>query len=110
MTARTSAIDQAKVAAGGLLHGDAAPELEFQPYFWTEGFGLSLKAVGFTPVSGAPDYAETGKDADSKLLRWEHADGSGTAVALNYRIPVPKLRRLANAGPGSLAPAEPAIR
>jgi len=31
----TSAIDQAKVAAVGLLHGDAAPEFNFQPYFWT---------------------------------------------------------------------------
>lgn len=106
----TSAIDQAKVAAVGLLQGDAAPEMDFQPYFWTEGFGLSLKSVGFTPVVGAPDYAEQGKDRDSRLLRWEHPDGSGTAAALNYRIPVPKLRRLANAGERSLRPAEPAIR
>ncbi|GAC1450454.1 MAG: hypothetical protein PVSMB10_04250 [Pseudarthrobacter sp.] len=35
------------------------------------------------------------------LLRWEHPDGSGTAAAINYRIPIPKLRRLANAGPGA---------
>ncbi|MFY9634449.1 MAG: NAD(P)/FAD-dependent oxidoreductase, partial [Cellulosimicrobium cellulans] len=40
----TSAIDQAKAAAVGLLQGDAAPGFTFQPYFWTEGFGLSLKA------------------------------------------------------------------
>ena len=101
----TSAIDQAKVAAAGLLHGDAAPELDFQPYFWTEGFGLSLKSVGFTPVAGAPDYCEPGKDPGSVLLRWGNADGSGTAAAINYRIPVPKLRRLAAAGPEALQPA-----
>lgn len=95
----TSAIDQAKAAAVGLLKGDAAPEFTFQPYFWTEAFGLSLKSVGFTPMVGAPDYCEPGQDSDSMLLRWEDKDGSGTAVAINYRIPVPKLRRLADAGP-----------
>ena len=103
----TSAIDQAKVAAVGLLQGDAAPELNFQPYFWTEGFGLSLKSVGFTPVVGAPDYSEPGQGAESVLLRWENMDGSGTAAAINYRIPIPKLRRLADAGPGALRPAAP---
>ncbi|GGH98212.1 NAD(P)/FAD-dependent oxidoreductase [Arthrobacter liuii] len=103
----TSAIDQAKAAAVGLLRGDDAPPLEFQPYFWTEGFGLSLKAVGFTPVHGAPDFREQGTDAGSTLLRWEHADGSGTAAAINYRIPIPKLRRLANTGAHAARPAEP---
>ena len=98
----TSAIDQAKAAAVGLLQGDAASEFTFQPYFSTEGFGLALKSVGFTPVIGSPDYSEAGEGADSMLLRWEHPDGSGTAAAINYRIPVPKLRRLANAGPGAL--------
>lgn len=103
----TSAIDQAKAAAVGLLLGDQAPPLEFQPYFWTEAFGLSLKSVGFTPVEGVPDFREQGAGADSALLRWEHADGSGTAAAINYRIPVPKLRRLATAGPQVARPAEP---
>lgn len=95
----TSAIDQAKAAAVGLLKGDAAPGFSFQPYFWTEAFGLSLKAIGFTPVVGAPDYCEPGEGRDSMLLRWENKDGSGTAAAINYRIPVPKLRRLADTGP-----------
>lgn len=97
----TSAIDQAKVAAVSLLRGDDAPEFNFQPYFWTEGFGLSLKTVGFTPVVGAPSYSDQREDPDSRLMRWEHSDGSGTAAAVNYRIPVPKLRRLANAGPAA---------
>lgn len=102
----TSAIDQAKAAAAGLLHGDAAPELDFQPYFWTEGFGLSLKAIGFTPVAGAPDYCEPGADSESVLMRWADEDGSGTAAAVNYRIPIPKLRRLANIGRGALRQTE----
>lgn len=101
----TSAIDQAKVAAVGLLKGDAAPEFNFQPYFWTEAFGLSLKSVGFTPVVGEPGYSAPGRDQDSVLLRWENEDGFGTAAAVNYRIPIPKLRRLADAGPGALRPA-----
>lgn len=105
----TSAIDQAKAAAVGLLTGDAAPGLDLQPYFWTEGFGLSLKAVGFTPVTGAPDYCEPGGEGDSMLLRWDNSDGSGTAAAINYRIPIPKLRRLANTGPGALR-SEPLIQ
>lgn len=107
----TSAIDQAKAAARGLLAGDAAPELDLQPYLWTEGFGLSLKAVGFTPVLGAPDYLEHGADPHSQLLSWRNSDGSGTAAAVNYRIPVPKLRRLAGQGPEALArPAHPALQ
>ncbi|MEY9776761.1 NAD(P)/FAD-dependent oxidoreductase [Arthrobacter sp. MW3 TE3886] len=101
----TSAIDQAKIAGVGLLRGDAAPEFNFQPYFWTEAFGLSLKSVGFAPALGAPDYCEPGGGADSMLLRWDNADGSGTAAAINYRIPVPKLRRLADAGPAALRAA-----
>ncbi|QDY91868.1 NAD(P)/FAD-dependent oxidoreductase [Arthrobacter sp. UKPF54-2] len=103
----TSAIDQAKVAAVGLLHGDAAPELNFRPYFWTEGFGLTLKAVGPTPVEGAPGYCEPGSGDGSVLLRWSNPDGSGTAAAVNYRIPIPKLRRLADAAPAGAAPAAP---
>ncbi|WP_346958237.1 FAD-dependent oxidoreductase [uncultured Arthrobacter sp.] len=104
----TSAIDQAKVAAVGLLQGDSAPVFKFQPYFWTEGFGLALKAVGFTPVAGDPDYNEPGTEDGSALLRWANPDGSGTAVAVNYRIPVPKLRLLADAGPTGVPAAGPA--
>jgi 3-phenylpropionate/trans-cinnamate dioxygenase ferredoxin reductase component len=101
----TSAIDQAKVAAVGLLQGDAAPELNFTPYFWTEGFGLSLKAVGFTPVPGEPDFCEPGGESGSLLMRWQNDDGAGTSAAVNYRIPIPKLRRLAETGPAALRPA-----
>lgn len=104
----TSAIEQSKAAALTLLHGDAAPELNFQPYFWTEQFGLSLKASGFLPLAGAPDYLD-GDPADGpSLMRWSHDDGSGTAVALNKRIPIPKLRRLSEAAPAGPAASSPA--
>ena len=95
----TSAIDQSKVAAAALIRGDDAPALDLQPYFWTEQFALSLKATGYLPVEGAPEIVDGDPFGGSALLRWSHEDGSGSAVALNYRIPVPKLRRLGATAP-----------
>ncbi|WP_406428403.1 NAD(P)/FAD-dependent oxidoreductase [Streptomyces sp. NBC_00147] len=92
-----SAIEQAKVAARGLVRGDDAPPLRFQPYFWTEQFGLSLKAVGHLPLEGEPTYVDGEPGGGPALLRWSHDDGTGVAVALNYRIPIPRLRRAAQA-------------
>jgi len=100
----TSAIEQSKAAALALLKGDEAPELNFQPYFWTEQFGLSLKASGFLPLLGEPKLLEGDPHGGPALMRWSHADGTGTAVGVNYRIPIPKLRRLANA-PAAVAPS-----
>lgn len=88
----SSAIEQAKVAAAALVRGEEAPPLRFQPYFWTEQFGLSLKAVGYLPPAGGPAYVEGGPGGPA-LMRWTGADG-GVAAALDYRIPIPRLRRL----------------
>ncbi|NKQ52503.1 NAD(P)/FAD-dependent oxidoreductase [Amycolatopsis sp. K13G38] len=88
-----SAIEQAKVAAVALLRGEEAAPLEFEPYFWTEQFGLTLKAVGHLPVAGMPACVDGEPDGPG-LLRWSHEDGAGVAAAVNYRIPVPRLRRL----------------
>ncbi|GEP48056.1 pyridine nucleotide-disulfide oxidoreductase [Microbacterium saccharophilum] len=88
----TSAIEQAKVAAATLLRGDDAPVLAFQPYFWIEQFGIHLKAVGGIPLDGDPEVLE--QDDVGQLLRWTHDDGTRTAVSVNWRIPIPKLRRL----------------
>jgi 3-phenylpropionate/trans-cinnamate dioxygenase ferredoxin reductase component len=87
----TSAIDQAKVAAAALLRQDA-PELTFQQYFWTEAFGISLKAIGSTPVVGEPEIVEG--TVEQGVLRWRQSDGTATAVAFDYRVPIPKLRRM----------------
>ncbi|MCQ4210893.1 NAD(P)/FAD-dependent oxidoreductase [Streptomyces longispororuber] len=90
----SSAIEQARTAARALLHGDQAPPLRFQPYFWTEQFGLSLKAAGRLPTAGEPAYLEGEPGGGPALMRWSHADGSATAAALGLRVPVPRLRRM----------------
>lgn len=89
----SSAIDQAKAAARALVHGTDAPPLSFQPYFWTGQFGRALKAVGHLPVAGEPEYVAGGPDGPA-LMTWRQEDGSTTAVALDHRIPVPRLRRM----------------
>jgi len=89
----SSAVERAKVAAAALLRGAEAPAPAFQPYFWTEAFGLSLKAVGPMPLTGEPEYLDGGADGPA-LMRWRHPDGSGSAVALDYRIPIPRLRKV----------------
>ncbi|WP_345962166.1 FAD-dependent oxidoreductase [Streptomyces sp. BRB040] len=93
----SSAIEQAKVAARALLHGEAAPPLRFRPYFWTEQFGLSLKAVGALPVEGEPEYVAGQPGGGPALMRWAHSDGTADVVALDYRIPIPRLRRMTQA-------------
>lgn len=89
-----SAIDQARVAAVALLRGDDAPELNARPYFWTEQFDLTLRVAGPTPLLGAPEFVDGDDSAGPALLRWRHSDGTATAVSVNYRIPIPRLRRL----------------
>lgn len=93
----SSAIEQAKVAARALVRGDDASPLQFQPYFWTEQFGLSLKAVGYLPLEGEPLYLDGGPGGGPALMRWSRGDGTGVAAALNYRIPIPRLRRTSQA-------------
>ncbi|MEV0693696.1 FAD-dependent oxidoreductase [Streptomyces sp. NPDC050388] len=93
----SSAIEQAKVAATALVRGDESPPLRFQPYFWTEQFGLSLKAVGHLPVEGEPTYVDGRPGGGPALMRWPHEDGTGDVVALDYRIPIPRLRRMTRA-------------
>ncbi|WP_448006735.1 NAD(P)/FAD-dependent oxidoreductase [Agromyces bauzanensis] len=92
-----SAIEQARVAARALLHGDAASELAAQPYFWTEQFDLDLRVAGRTPLTGEPEVIDGERSTGPALLRWRHDDGTATAVSVNYRIPIPRLRRLCEA-------------
>lgn len=99
----TSAIDQAKVAGPALLHGDAAPELTPAPYFWTDQFGLSIRVSGPCPPEGDPEVVDGDPATGSALLRWDAPAGApgsgGTAAAVSYRIPIPRLRRLAQQAP-----------
>ena len=91
----SSAIDQARTAAAALL-GLEASAPDHPPYFWTEQFGLSLKAVGHLPLVGDPELLDGDPEEPRKLLRWNGTDSGGAAAvaALNYRIPIPRLRRL----------------
>ena len=92
-----SAINQARVAAYALLRGDEAPEHGgAHPYFWTEQFDLNIRVAGRTPLLGEPELVD-GDAAGPALLRWRHGDGTATAVSVNYRIPIPRLRRLCEA-------------
>ncbi|MCP3769147.1 NAD(P)/FAD-dependent oxidoreductase [Streptomyces sp. MAR25Y5] len=93
----SSAIEQAKVAARALVRGDEAPPLRFQPYFWTEQFGLTLKAVGHLPMAGEPEYVDGEPGGGPALMRWPREHGTGAAAALDYRIPIPRLRRMTQA-------------
>ena len=87
-----------KVAALALLAGDEAPELDFDPYFWTEQFGLNLKATGDLPAAGEPEFLLGDSPRGPSVMRWTHDDGHGVAIAVNHRIPIPRLRRMASAG------------
>ncbi|WP_129976878.1 FAD-dependent oxidoreductase [Rhodococcus sp. Q1] len=93
-----SAIEQARIAAAAVLLGDAAPGFDADPYFWTEQFGLHLKAIGHLPVGGEPTVLAGEDPRGPALLHWRHPDGAGVAVAINHRIPIPRLRRAAATG------------
>ena len=93
-----SAIEQARIAAAAVLLGDAAPGFDADPYFWTEQFGLHLKAIGHLPVDGEPTVLAGEDPRGPALLHWRHPDGAGVAVAINHRIPIPRLRRAATTG------------
>ena len=91
-----SAIEHARVAAANLIGSGTGPVTTL-PYFWTDQFGISLKAVGHAPFSGAP-VVVAGEGVDGGLLLQWPGDGApqgGAAVAVNHRIPIPKLRALA---------------
>jgi len=91
----STAIEHGRVAAAALLHGESAPPLRLQPYFWTEQFGLSVKVVGDLPPTGEPTYVEGGPGGPA-LMRWD-----GAAAAVDHRIPIPRLRRLAAGAPAA---------
>jgi hypothetical protein len=92
-----SGIEQAKTAAAALLRGEDAPVFDHRPYFWTEQFGLSLKAVGQLPFRGTPTRLDGDTGDDWALLRWDGPDGAATVAAINCRIAIPRLRRLCEA-------------
>jgi 3-phenylpropionate/trans-cinnamate dioxygenase ferredoxin reductase subunit len=97
----TNAVEQGRMAAASLLHGEAALPYRPDPYFWTEQSGLDIKISGELPLAGSPEVVAGSVDERSVLLRWRHDSGTATAVAVNHRLPVVKLKRL---GAGVPAP------
>ena len=90
----SQAIDQARVAAHTLLGGVGPAPQVHPPYFWTEMFHHYLRICGEIPASTPPEIIEGDLEDGSALLAWKVAGQPLAAAALNYKIPVPKLRRL----------------
>ena len=100
----SQAIDQARIAAHALLGGTGpAPRIP-PPYFWTDMFQLYLRICGEIPVGTAPEIIEGDLEAGSALLGWKVAGQPVAAAALNYKIPVPRLRNLITTRPLSVSP------
>jgi len=77
----SAAIEQAKVAAKALLDCQTGDIAATKPYFWTEQFGLSLKAVGHLPFRGEPTVLEDDPQSGKLLLRWDGDKSTGGAAA-----------------------------
>ena len=90
----TNAIQQGQAAAAALLHGDAAPALRPDPYYWTEQFGLDIKISGQIPEHAPPAVLAGDPRQRSTLLQWSHGDRPVAAVSVNHRIPIAKLKKL----------------
>jgi pyruvate/2-oxoglutarate dehydrogenase complex dihydrolipoamide dehydrogenase (E3) component len=87
-----SAMEQARTAALSLLYGDDASPLVPSPYFWTEQFGITLRVCGRLPPTGEPRVVEG--EGEQLVLTWP----VGTAATVNKRIPMRRLRALAQSG------------
>jgi len=90
----THAGEQARAAAASLVLGDAAEPYRWSPYGWTEAFGLAVKIAGPVPVHGEPEVIDGDLGSSRALLRW-HGPAGTTVAALNLKLPVARLRRLA---------------
>lgn len=84
----TSAIEQARRAARTMVHGPDPQQKPLAPYFWTEQFGHTVKAVGELPVRGGGHVLS--ESDQGWLARWDR-----TAIAFDHRIALPRLRRAA---------------
>lgn len=90
-----SAVEQAQAAASALLHGQAAPPLTPDRYFWTEQFGLDVRICGDLPVHGPPTIVEGSIAERTALLQWKTGDACIAAATVNHRMPITNLKRLA---------------
>jgi 3-phenylpropionate/trans-cinnamate dioxygenase ferredoxin reductase component len=99
-----NAVDQARLAASTLLHGDAAPIPKVTPYFWTEQFGYELKVAGELPASDRFRVVSGSLEGGCAVVQWLSDSGEPQAAGtLNHRMPIGKLKRLSEES--ALAPS-----
>ncbi|WP_102419268.1 NAD(P)/FAD-dependent oxidoreductase [Mycobacterium sp. 4858] len=91
----SNAIDQARVAAAALLLGDAAIPHVPRPYFWTDQFSLAMKMGGRMPFRGEPLVVEGSVAKLDALVHWTQGGNPNGALAINKRIPISRLHRVA---------------
>ncbi|WDG18397.1 NAD(P)/FAD-dependent oxidoreductase [Microbacterium sp. Clip185] len=93
-----AAIEQGRTAgrnAGRWLLGLEPDEVHVpERYLWTEAFGLKLKIAGASPGDESPSVVAGDWNERSAVLHWRGRE-AGSAVSVNHRMPVPRLRALA---------------
>jgi 3-phenylpropionate/trans-cinnamate dioxygenase ferredoxin reductase component len=89
----TNAVEQGRVAALGMLHGEDAPSHQPSRYMWTEQFDLDIKMAGAMGPFGDPTVVEGDIDSMSALLAWPGAGAATTLMSVNFKIPVARLKR-----------------
>jgi 3-phenylpropionate/trans-cinnamate dioxygenase ferredoxin reductase component len=94
-----SALEQARTAALALLLGDSAPPLRPAGYFWTEQFGVTIRACGRLPSNGNPVILNGSPESGELVLQWSDSRGPVASAAVNKRVPLGKLRALAGTAP-----------
>ena len=96
----TNAVQQGATAAAALIHGDSATPPVFDPYYWTEQFGLDVKISGEIPQDAPPTVLAGAVRERSVLLQWQREGRPVASASVNHRMPIVKLKRL-----GAHAPA-----
>ena len=89
----SNAVEQARAAARALLDPDGCPAYQPDPYFWTEQSGLDVKISGHLPLAGTPVVLDGSLPGRSALVQWHDDRGPVAAAAINYKIPVVRLKR-----------------
>lgn len=87
-----SAIAQARAASASLLQLDPIP-MPAQ-YAWTEVFGLDVKIAGTIPPRVSPVVIDGSFAEQRALVTWTGGE-SGAAAAVNYHLPIARLKALA---------------
>lgn len=95
-----TAVSQARAVAAILADEEAdgeqagrAPAGPQAPFLWTDAFGLSARMVGDLPPIGPPAVVHGSLAGRSVVLHWTGPEAQA-AVAVNYKLPLARLRLL----------------